>query len=706
MNVYVRPLRKLSIAMQRLSYALAVNAPRGIRIVGDPREADLQVLHVIGTDALEEVRAPRYVAIQYVTNMLAAAEWAPIWRDAALVWSYYDLQAAVEAEGTPFLRLPMGVDGATFKLPAAGARDIGIVTTGYVHGPGAEALEEPAAAAHACGLSTVHVGPSLPEGMGARPPRWTSEFDIPDRRLVELYQQARWVSGLRHAEGFEMPVLEGLCCGARPIVFDRPDAAHWFGDHAVRVPESEGPELVDMLVRRMADAPKPVTQAERAAVLETFDWQAVAARFWAAVRAAVPEPAGAPAERPKPELVRQVAPSAPELPVLLWAGDACVPSGFARVTHAVLETLRHEWDVHVVGLNYNGDPHAYPYRVYPAAGLNPRDVFGVTRVPEMMRLLRPDMMVVLNDPWNVPAYLKQAGGQMPVVGMVAVDGLNCAGLGMNGLRRAVFWTEFGKREAQRGGYTGPASVVPLGVDLDTYAPASAEERAAIRRSTLPVRVRDGFIVGAVGRNQPRKRLDLTLRYFARWVQEDNVPDAYLFCHVAPTGDLGFDVARLADYYGVSNRIIDPQMLVWHGIPEHAMRRTYCLFDVQLTTTQGEGFGLTTLEGMACGVPQVVPDWSGLGDWAKDAAWLVPCTSTAVSAPIGTPMYTIGGVPDEAATVLALRTLYRDEMARRDFAERGLELARQPRFRWSEIGEAFARELRAAREMSWPAQASS
>ena len=44
---------------------------------------------------------------------------------------------------------------------------------------------------------------------------------------------------------------------------------------------------------------------------------------------------------------------------------------------------------------------------------------------------------------------------------------------------------------------------------------------------LPVRVRDGFVVGVVGRNQHRKRLDLAIAYFAEWVQTRRIADAYL-----------------------------------------------------------------------------------------------------------------------------------------------------------------------------------
>lgn len=120
-----------------------------------------------------------------------------------------------------------------------------------------------------------------------------------------------------------------------------------------------------------------------------------------------------------------------------------------------------------------------------------------------------------------------------------------------------------------------------------------------------------------------------------------------------------------------------------------MRDTYNCFDVQVSTTQGEGFGLTTLEGMACGVPQIVPDWAALGDWGKRGAWMVPCTTTVVGSPY---VNVIGGVPDEKMFITALQKLYIDTRARKNNAQAALECAQQPCFQWSDVGDAWVRTL--------------
>lgn len=380
---------------------------------------------------------------------------------------------------------------------------------------------------------------------------------------------------------------------------------------------------------------------------------------------------------------------------LLWVGDAVVSSGFARITHHVLDVMRKSWDVTVLGINHRGDPHDYPYPIYATTD---RDPFGVRRVAEIVNKTKPDVVVLLNDPWNIPSYLSWTGN-VPVVGFLAVDGKNCNGKNLAGLSLSVFWTRFGMREAQLGGYSGPAAVVPLGVDLDVYRPTDRTE--ARKLIGLPERIWNSFIVGNINRNQPRKRLDLTISYFADWIKSRSIDDAYLYLHVAPTGDLGYDVSQLMKYYGLSSRLILSEPDIGYGITERGLALTYSALDVQVSTSQGEGWGLPTMEGMACGIPQICPDWSGLGEWARDAAMMVPCSEISV-----TPNFinAIGGIPNRGDLIASLDLLYSSPEIRARHRELGLNLVRRPQYRWSAIGEEFLLAMEEAlypEKATWP-----
>lgn len=385
---------------------------------------------------------------------------------------------------------------------------------------------------------------------------------------------------------------------------------------------------------------------------------------------------------------------------LLWIGDAGCPSGFAKVTHEVLDVLRQKYEVTVLGINYRGDPHNYPYPIYAAAAGG--DSIGLGRMIWLCDRVKPDVIVIQNDGWHIPLYMRQlwtkkADGSLafpehvniPVIAVVPVDGVNFQGYWLEGVTHTIFWTEFARREARKGGFVGPSSIIPLGVDIEIYHPMDKYE-ARLRRG-LPRDLDDVFIVGNVNRNQPRKRWDLTIKYFATWIESRGITDAFLFLHTAPTGDQGPDVTQLAKYYGILSRLVLVTPPAFYGYSEQTMCETYNCFDVQISTTQGEGFGLTTFEGMACGVPQIVPDWAALGELARDAAVLVPCTSTAIN-PVAPGLNVIGGVPDEKRFVEVLDHLYRQPDWRRQYGDAGLQRVSEPRFRWTNVGQQYVETL--------------
>ncbi len=283
LKVYIGVPSEMSLAMHRTKRGLSSAAPRWVEFVKTAEEADLQVLHVIGCDGLDELKCDRYAVLQYcyrTTEWGSDPEaWAGLWRGADLVWSYYDLSRDVPRE-TSFLHSPLGVDSG-FLGGAYGKRSVGIMTSGYVSGiDEAEAIEEVAIAAARVGLSVVHLGPDKIDGMERPKGQWEAVSNITDNVLRDLYGQSLWVSGLRHVEGFELPVIEGLLNGARPIVFDRPETRFWFDGFAEFVPECSGDRLIELLAEILSRPPRPVSALERGRVLDRFNWNAISGRFW------------------------------------------------------------------------------------------------------------------------------------------------------------------------------------------------------------------------------------------------------------------------------------------------------------------------------------------------------------------------------------------------------------------------------------------
>lgn len=373
---------------------------------------------------------------------------------------------------------------------------------------------------------------------------------------------------------------------------------------------------------------------------------------------------------------------------LLWIGDAVAHTGFATVTHGVLNSLHTLWNVHVLGINYRGDPHSYPYTIWPASRGADEDLYGIRRLPELLRKIRPDVVCILNDPWVVVYYLpvlQEYKKQVPVrlYAYVPVDGKNIDSrfsVPLNNLDAVVTYTDFGYQELKKGGYTKERYVIPHGVDLSVFHPIPKKEA----RATLKLD-EQWFIVGLVNRNQPRKRLDLAFDYFAEWAA-DKPETVRLYYHGA-VQDVGWDIVGMAEYYGIQDRLIltSLDLTAATGITTDQLRLVYNSFDVQISTTMGEGWGLTTMEGMACGIPQIVPEWSALAEWPRGAVRLVPCTQRLMHTG---GINTVGGLVDKDMFIRALDELYREEHLRNQLREASLALVQQPMFRWKNIAQRF------------------
>lgn len=378
---------------------------------------------------------------------------------------------------------------------------------------------------------------------------------------------------------------------------------------------------------------------------------------------------------------------------VLWVGDAVIQTGFARVTHSIVERLIPKgWDVQVLGVNFTGDPPThrqwkpYPYPIWPAAPGG--DHLGIGRIAGICREFQPDVVMLLNDPWLVALYQPEIPQGIPVVAYMPIDAPNQATAKNLTVNRAITYTNFGKKELRLGGYQGPIDVIPHGVDLDIYNPVSREEARSHLKVRGEIDVQNMFIVGNVNRNQPRKRLDLTIQYWTQWWVKAGQPrDAFLYLHCSNVDHEGHNVLQLADYYGIGRQIIitNKNMSVRNCMFEKDLKMVYSMFDLQLSTTLGEGWGLTTHEGMACRVAQAVPRYSGLGEWADGAVHFID-----IGGYQATPrqINTIGGVPDMQSTVDAIDKFYRDKDYRQHMAELAFKRATEPQFNWDTIARQF------------------
>lgn len=375
---------------------------------------------------------------------------------------------------------------------------------------------------------------------------------------------------------------------------------------------------------------------------------------------------------------------------LLYIGDSpTATTGFATITTNVCRELtKRGWDIHILGINYRGDPHDQPWPIYNAGAFG--DQIGRNRINELCHKLQPDAVLMNNDWWIVGPLCK-VRPSIPFIAYMPVDGCNVDRTKMEWLSNitlAIWYTKFARDEAEKKGFTGRSEIIPHGVDRSFFKPMPQAE-ARDRMGFLSQGLKDAFIVGNVNRNTPRKRIDLTIAYFCEWVRRFNRQDAYLYLHMfnKDKEHNGIDFGKLANWCGLHGRIITPDdegFDTFNGFPIQSMPAVYNALDVQVTTTQGEGWGLPTMEGMACGTRQIVPAWSALGEWPDDPSCVkVPCTNLSVNLE-----GVVGGIADKEQFIEALEAAYQRKIPAPD-------PSRLDQYNWDTIGTRFHTALRRA-----------
>lgn len=374
---------------------------------------------------------------------------------------------------------------------------------------------------------------------------------------------------------------------------------------------------------------------------------------------------------------------------LFIIADAGADTGFASVTHNLIENLYMKWDIHVLAINYQGDPHPIQSKakMYNPSAKAQGDFYGINRIAELTHKIQPDILFMINDPWVASSYqpiISKSGYKGPVVLYTPIDGLNVMSAyitPLNNFDHIIGYTQFGVDQLKLGGLTIDTSVIPHGVNTKLWKPidrADAREKQAFGK--------DWFIVNVTDRNQIRKRIDLAFYYFSEWAKDK--PDSVRLHYHGGMQDSGWDLFQLADAFGIKERLIisAPNITAQEGIPLDLMPYYYAPADVGLSTTMGEGWGLTTHERMAMRIPMIVPEYSALGEWAKGGVHYTKVSDIPYFN-IGS-LNTRGGVPEKESTIAALEKIYTDKQYRDDIAEKGYQLATQAKFKWYNIAQQF------------------
>ena len=132
-----------------------------------------------------------------------------------------------------------------------------------------------------------------------------------------------------------------------------------------------------------------------------------------------------------------------------------------------------------------------------------------------------------------------------------------------------------------------------------------------------------------------------------------------------------------------------------GWPEHDLVAMYNAADLFVTTSRGEGFGLTIAEALACGVPVIAQNVSAIPEVVGPGGILLE-PKLPITVPNGSDLW----MADIEAFTDAIEQAYKSKGLRRDLGEAGREHV-TANFSWDIAAERFDKFIRALAAGSSP-----
>jgi len=320
----------------------------------------------------------------------------------------------------------------------------------------------------------------------------------------------------------------------------------------------------------------------------------------------------------KKKVAKQVPVPQKKIRVLAYCDSPTCATGFGTVSRNVLAGLYNtgRYDVDILGINYWGDPHEFPFRIWPTGTNAEKDPYGRKKIFGMIPRMEYDLLFFLQDSF-IMDFLPQLhetlrGPQVdkdfrsicyfPVDGTPKEQWMR----NVNACDYPVAYSEFGKAEALKA-YADmkDMGVIPHGANTSDYFVLPEKDKTAFRAQYFGSQA-DKFVFTNLNRNQQRKDIPRTIAAFAEFRKQ--VPESILYLHMAKQ-DQGWNLEEVIKSYGLnmSSDVIFPQNFGPNqGYPRQIVNMIYNISDCVISTTLGEGWGLSWTEAMATKTPVIMP----------------------------------------------------------------------------------------------------
>jgi len=305
-------------------------------------------------------------------------------------------------------------------------------------------------------------------------------------------------------------------------------------------------------------------------------------------------------------------------------------------------------------------------------------------------MFKPDVVIAMGDFWMCDyLYTIPNRTQFKLIHEIPIDGEPIPSEWTNIIKTAdavVSMSEYGRRVIEDNGSGCKVHVINRGVHHQEFFPINLSKEA-IRDRCMPS-TKGRFVYGVFDRFQDRKQIGRVVEAFAKLLSDGKHEDCDLYLHMDMNDDFSRSQKKsldgpdgLINRYGVREHvIINNDLSVEKGVPTDQLNLIYNACDVKVSATQGEGWGLTTAEAMAAGVPCIATNYTtmpellstdGSGGLLADPAAYI------------TGMYNIErAIVDTNHLAIQMDKLYRSPSLRDAISQKALKRAHS--FRWDNV----------------------
>jgi len=315
-----------------------------------------------------------------------------------------------------------------------------------------------------------------------------------------------------------------------------------------------------------------------------------------------------------------------KLNVMGWF-DYCCSTGFGQVSQNLIKVLNdtNKYNFNIIGINYDGthyDKNKWIGEVDPATNFLRQftDVYGRPTLLNKLSTEPVDILFIIQDTFLVQTVMDKIleirsklpkERQFVIIYYFPIDGAPKKSWIEGSSLKVDFpvtYTEYAKQECYKAlGMEFPLDIIYHGTNKTNFCVLKQEDVDFFKKQNFPDHYNDFFVLN-VNRNQPRKDLYRSLAAFK--VFHDKYPKSFYFLN-CQANDVGGNIQEIAkglglelykDYSFPSTDIFNASQ----GLPIEVVNQFYNIADVVISSTIGEGWGLSVTESMATKTPVIFP----------------------------------------------------------------------------------------------------